>query len=106
MVKGTKGYEICQRYGGEKVWNSDNNVFIPYLVQGCHKEFFLEFIIPKSKRILADNERNLTVLTAELRGKKVKGDKNNFSVITKLNLQFCNPNEDLEEINNVNNDNL
>ena len=86
MVKGAKGYEISQRYGGAKVWNNDNNVFIPHLVQGCQKEYFLEFVIPKSKGMVSDNERNLTVLTAELRGTFVKGDKNFFSISSKLNL--------------------
>ena len=55
MIRGTKGYEISQRYGGDKVWNKDNNIFMPHLVQGCHKEYFLEIVVPKVKGQLADN---------------------------------------------------
>jgi hypothetical protein len=42
QVEALKKFDIAKRYGDELVWNKDNQIILPFLVQGEKKDYFLE----------------------------------------------------------------
>lgn len=86
QVEALKKFDIAKRYGDELVWNKDNQVVLPFLVQGEKKEYFLEVELQKQKGQLKDEERRTNVLKVILRGEDLA--KKPYEIVKYLEVEL------------------